>query len=59
MVLGGTLRKWAYDNHRQETPLEMSILERDVSACYLFTYLRLSVHIHWTETDSGLVDIYG
>ena len=30
-----------------------------IPECYLFTYLRLSVDIHLTETASSYVDIYG
>jgi len=30
-----------------------------VTECYLFTYLRLSIDIHWIEAASGSVDIYG
>jgi len=37
----------------------MRIPEREVSACYLFTYLRLSIDIFWTKTASVSVDIYG
>jgi len=49
--------KLSVDKHKQETYHELRIPERDVSACYLFTYLRVSIDICWTGTDS--MDING